>query len=218
MNFQNDLEKTCYALGLNVGAQLSQFPVEIQLDALYEGIRDMVSGKEAQLPREESMALLDKLFQQMNHGGCHGSCHDCHGDCHGDGASAEENLKAGQAYREENGKKEGVVTTASGLQIQIHEPGQGRRRPGANDVVKVHYTGRLIDGTVFDSSVERGEPIEFSLDHVIPGWTEGMQSLGIGGKATLVIPPELGYGESGVGGVIPPQATLIFDVELLDIR
>ncbi|MGN0892433.1 MAG: FKBP-type peptidyl-prolyl cis-trans isomerase [Oligosphaeraceae bacterium] len=218
MNFQNDNEKSSYALGLNMGAQLSRFPVDLDLTALTEGIRDMLEGREPQLPQEECMALLEKLFHQLDHSGCHGDCGECHSDCHGGSQDGEKNRAEGEAYRKEFGARPGVETRPSGLQVLVMESGDEARRPKASDVVKVHYTGRLIDGTVFDSSVDRGEPLEFSLNRVIPGWTEGMQCLGVGGKATLVIPPELGYGAAGAGGVIPPQATLVFDVELLDIR
>ena len=218
MNFQNDNEKSSYALGLNMGAQLSRFPVDLDLTALTEGIRDMLEGREPQLPQEECMALLEKLFHQLDHSGCHGDCGECHSDCHGGSQDGEKNQAEGEAYRKEFGARPGVETRPSGLQVLVMESGDEARRPKASDVVKVHYTGRLIDGTVFDSSVDRGEPLEFSLNRVIPGWTEGMQCLGVGGKATLVIPPELGYGAAGAGGVIPPQATLVFDVELLDIR
>ena len=218
MNFQNDNEKSSYALGLNMGAQLSRFPVDLDLTALTEGIRDMLEGREPQLPQEECMALLEELFHQLDHSGCHGDCGECHSDCHGGSQDGEKNRAEGEAYRKEFGARPGVETRPSGLQVLVMESGDEARRPKASDVVKVHYTGRLIDGTVFDSSVDRGEPLEFSLNRVIPGWTEGMQCLGVGGKATLVIPPELGYGAAGAGGVIPPQATLVFDVELLDIR
>ena len=214
MALQTENEKSSYALGLNMGAQLSRFPVDLDLDALAEGIRDMMEGREPQVPQEECMALLEKLFHSMEHSGCHGDC----GDCHGGSQDGEKNQKEGDAYRQEFGARPGVETRPSGLQVLVMEPGDPARHPKASDVVKVHYTGRLIDGTVFDSSVDRGEPLEFSLSRVIPGWTEGMQCIGVGGKATLVIPPELGYGEAGAGGVIPPQATLVFDVELLEIR
>ena len=221
MALTTENEKTSYALGINMGAQVSQMPLDVDVEALLEGVRDMLEGGNCKLPREEAIELLDKLFNSMEH---HHHCNCNHGEC-GDGcdcgcehgADGAANKAAGDAFRAENAKKAGVQVTASGLQIEITAPGD-KRHPKATDTVKVHYTGKLIDGTVFDSSVQRGQPLEFPLNRVIAGWTEGMQMLGVGGKATLVIPPELGYGESGAGGVIPPQATLIFDVELLGIK
>ncbi len=226
MALNTENEKTSYALGINMGAQVSQLPLDVDVQALLDGVRDMLEGNQVKLPREECIGLLDKLFKSMEaqHGHhCGGHCHhgdghSCHGgcDCHGEQDDAE-TLKAGEAFRAEHAKKDGVKVLPSGLQIEIAVPGD-KRRPKATDTVKVHYTGRLIDGTVFDSSVQRGTPLEFPLNQVIAGWTEGMQLLGVGGKATLVIPPELGYGEMGAGDVIPPNATLVFDVELLDIK
>lgn len=121
-----------------------------------------------------------------------------------------------QQYLEENAKKEGVQTTASGLQYRVLQEGTGPK-PGAYDEVEVHYKGMLIDGKVFDSSYERGEPISFLLGQVIQGWQEGVQLMPVGSKYELVIPSELGYGRSGAPGVIPPNSTLIFEVELLKI-
>ena len=117
----------------------------------------------------------------------------------------------------ENAKKEGVKTTASGLQYKITQQGNGKQ-PTAQSVVKVHYTGKLLDGKVFDSSVDRGQPVEFPLNQVIPGWTEGLQLMKEGSKATLYIPAQLAYGEQGVPGTIPPNSTLIFDVELIKVN
>lgn len=136
------------------------------------------------------------------------------------GASREiaaENIKKGAVFLAENKDKEGVNSTDSGLQYLVVTPGTGSTHPGPNDVVKVHYHGTLIDGTVFDSSVERGEPIEFGLHRVIKGWTEGLQLMVVGEKTRLFIPSELAYGGSSAG-VIKPGSTLIFDVELLSIN
>jgi FKBP-type peptidyl-prolyl cis-trans isomerase len=126
-------------------------------------------------------------------------------------------VKANQEYLEDNAKKDGVKVTASGLQYRVIQQGDGSRPADGNAEVEVHYEGKLIDGTVFDSSYQRGESISFFLNQVIPGWTEGVQLMPVGSKYEFVIPSELGYGQRGAGGVIPPNATLIFEVELLKI-
>jgi FKBP-type peptidyl-prolyl cis-trans isomerase len=126
------------------------------------------------------------------------------------------NKQAENDFLAENSKKPGINVTGSGLQYEVIREGNGPK-PAATDTVRVHYEGTLTDGTVFDSSYSRGEPIEFPLDGVIPGWTEGLQLMGEGAKYRLVIPSDLGYGPQGAGGQIPPYATLIFEVELLNI-
>ncbi|GAB3382650.1 FKBP-type peptidyl-prolyl cis-trans isomerase [Spongiibacter taiwanensis] len=127
------------------------------------------------------------------------------------------NVEAAIAFLAENRQKDGVVTTPSGLQFEILQPGTGTRKPVASDTVKVHYQGSLMNGTVFDSSIQRGEPIEFGLNRVISGWTEGLQLMTVGEKRRLFIPPELGYGNRRAGS-IPPGSLLIFEVELLAIN
>lgn len=124
---------------------------------------------------------------------------------------------ADMKYLAENGKKPGVITTASGLQYQVIREGTGPK-PAASDAVLVHYEGRLLDGTVFDSSYQRGQPAAFPLNAVIPGWTEGVQLMHTGSKYRFTVPPELAYGSAGAGGVIPPGAVLEFDVELLAVK
>ncbi len=126
-------------------------------------------------------------------------------------------MDAGKKFLEENAKKEGIQTTASGLQYEVLREGTGKK-PGAVSTVEVHYEGRLIDGKIFDSSYQRKETISFPLNRVIPGWTEGLQLMSTGAKYRLYIPSELGYGARGAGGDIPPNAALIFDVELISIR
>jgi FKBP-type peptidyl-prolyl cis-trans isomerase len=128
-----------------------------------------------------------------------------------------ENLAAGKAFLEENAKKEGVQVSDSGLQYQILEPGSGPS-PESGDTVVVHYTGTLIDGTKFDSSRDRGQPATFPVDGVIPGFSEGLKLLKKGGKAKLWIPADIGYGPQGAGAAIPPNATLIFDIEMVDVQ
>jgi len=131
--------------------------------------------------------------------------------------AADENFEKGQAFLIENGKKEGVITTESGLQYLVLEEGTGTVKPTASNRVKVHYHGTLIDGTVFDSSVDRGEPITFGVKQVIKGWQEGLQYMVEGQKIRLFVPSNLAYGKGG-SGPIPPASTLIFDVELLEIQ
>lgn len=131
--------------------------------------------------------------------------------------AAVQNKSAGEAFLAKNKDEEGVITTASGLQYKVLQAGEGSEHPTAKSKVKVHYHGTLIDGTVFDSSVERGEPIEFGLNQVIKGWTEGVQLMVVGEKTRFFIPSELAYG-NGSAGVITPGSTLIFDVELLDFK
>lgn len=130
---------------------------------------------------------------------------------------AQSALEKGRQFLQENGTKEGVITTPSGLQYKVLRPGSGKQ-PKATDVVEVHYEGRLIEGTIFDSSYARGETIEFPLDGVIAGWTEGVALMKEGAKYQLYIPSELAYGEDGAGGDIGPDETLIFDVELIKVR
>lgn len=132
--------------------------------------------------------------------------------------SATANIQQGTAFLAQNAEAEGVVTTASGLQYKVLQTGNGSTSPGPNDRVRVHYHGTLLDGTVFDSSVERGEPISFGLNQVIKGWTEGLQLMVVGQKNRLFIPSDLAYGDRGAGGKIGPGSTLIFDVELLGIN
>lgn len=133
------------------------------------------------------------------------------------GSKAKENVKLGQAFLEKNATEDGVETTQSGLQHKVLQPGSGDQHPGPRDKVKVHYHGTMIDGTVFDSSVDRGEPITFGLNQVIPGWTEGLQLMVEGEKTRLFIPSNLAYGNRSAGK-IKPGSTLIFDVELIEIN
>jgi len=190
-----------YGIGYNFGKQLSQAPFKLDVDRLIEGVRDGNGGKASTVPEAQVRAAFEKIEQDA------AANAEAQGDV---------NLKAGEAYRTENGKKPGVTTTASGLQIENLTAGTGES-PMATDKVKVHYTGTLIDGTKFDSSVDRGEPITFPLNGVIKGWGEGLQLMKVGGKSRLVIPPTIGYGPGG-SGPIPPNATLVFEVELISIE
>lgn len=180
-----------YSYGVMIATQLKEID-GLNPDAVAAGVREGMNDQ-AQLTMEQAQQALSNEQDRL----------------------AKEKSKEGEAFLAENAKKEGVQTTASGLQYQILEEGTGAT-PTATSTVKVHYTGTLIDGTKFDSSVDRGEPIEFPLNGVIPGWTEGLQLMKEGGKAMLYVPYTLGYGERG-GGPIPPYSTLIFEVELIEI-
>lgn len=199
------LRDASYGIGFNMGRQLSDAPFKLDLDRLIEGLRDASAGKPSAVSEANVRAALESLEKEAMAG--------AEAKARVDG---EANGKAGDAYRAENGKKAGVVTTPSGLQVETIKEGTGAS-PKAADTVKVHYTGTLINGTKFDSSVDRGEPISFPLNGVIPGWTEGLQRMKVGGKSRLVIPPAIGYGASG-SGPIPPNSTLVFEVELLAIE
>jgi FKBP-type peptidyl-prolyl cis-trans isomerase FklB len=200
------LSKGSYALGLNIGTNLQQEGVEVDADAFVKGLREGITGQKPTMPPAEIMAAL-KAFQEYTLKNKDAK----------DAAAADKNLAAGKAFMDANKAKEGVKTTASGLQYKVLKPGTGAS-PKSTDSVKAHYKGALVDGTQFDSSYDRGEPATFSLDGgVIPGWIEALQLMKIGDKWQIVIPPSLGYGPSG-RGPIGPNATLIFEVELLEIN
>ena len=166
--------------------------------AVYEGKKPEMTYEQAKQTVQEFFMQLEKEMQEANQ------------------KAAKQNREIGEAFLSENAKREGVKTTASGLQYEVLESGNGAQ-PTANDRVEVHYTGKLIDGTVFDSSVERGVPATFGVTQVIPGWVEALQLMPVGSKWRLFIPSQLAYGEHGAGNLIEPNSTLIFDVELLDI-
>ena len=198
-------EKLSYAIGQEIGQTLGELKEEIDLAALYRGLEDSITGKEPLLTPEQSeqvkLSFLEKL--QAEHEQTMA-------------ALAEENLKAGEAFLAENKMREDVVTTDSGLQYMVLQEGDGPR-PQPNDTVRVHYRGMLLDGTVFDSSYERGEPAIFKVDEVIPGWTEALQHMAVGSRYRLFVPSELAYGAQGAGPLIGPNETLIFEIELLGI-
>ena len=194
------MDKISYALGLSMGQNLMSSGVEsLNYADLAEGIKDVLEKQKPQISYQEAQQVLNTFFQELEQKVA--------------GAAKE----AGEKFLAENAKREGVKTTPSGLQYEVLEATIGQK-PKATDKVKVHYEGTLTDGTVFDSSYKRGEPITFGLNQVIAGWTEGLQLMSIGSKYKLYIPYQLGYGAQGAGGSIPPFAALIFTVELLGIE
>lgn len=203
-------QKQAYALGMQVGGFISrnlkdQEGMGITMDTalVARGFADGLAGK-GQLTSEDAQQLLADLDAQI------GEKREAQAK-----VEREENVAKGAAYLAENGQREGVVTTASGLQYEVIKAGEGAQ-PKAEDTVTVHYIGTLVDGTVFDSSRDRGEPATFGLNRVIPGWTEGLQLMKVGGNYKFYIPAELAYGDRGAG-TIPPNSVLIFDVELLNV-
>ena len=194
------MDKISYALGLQVGQQLSGLgEVSFDYADLAAGIKDMIEKNQPQISLQEAQQVLGKFFSELEE------------------KVAGEAKAAGEAFLAENAKREGVKVTESGLQYEVLEATIGQK-PKATDKVRVHYEGTLIDGTVFDSSYKRGESITFGLNQVIKGWTEGLQLMSIGSKYKLYLPYHLAYGERGAGANIPPYAALIFTVELLGIE
>ena len=200
------MDKVSYVLGLGIGHQLMQMGAsELNIDDFAHAIKDVIGGKELKVSNREAQQIVQEYFaaqeekinkQRTEAGKAH--------------------KEAGEKYLAENAKKDGVITLPSGLQYQVLKEGNGKK-PSAKDSVKCHYEGFLIDGTVFDSSVQRGEPAVFGLQQVIAGWTEGLQLMQEGAKYRFFIPYRLAYGEGGAGSSIPPFAALIFDVELIQV-
>jgi len=200
------MDKLSYALGLGIGQQLSQMGAQnLNVDDFAQSIRDVLEGNPLKMKHQEAQQIVQQYFMEQEQ------------KMNAQMAEKGKIAKAeGEKYLAENQKKEGVVTLPSGLQYQVLREGNGKK-PTAKDQVKCHYEGFLIDGTVFDSSVERGEPAVFGLQQVIAGWTEGLQLMQEGAKYRFFIPYRLAYGEGGAGQLIPPYAALIFDVELIEV-
>ncbi len=207
---ETDVQKQAYALGASVGTFLARnmeengkMGITFDNEVVLAGLKDGLNNN-SQYTQEEIQTLLQNLDKELKQK-----------------RMAEmaklnaENKSKGETFLAENGKREGVMTTESGLQYEVVEAGEGDK-PAATDTVSVHYTGTLIDGTKFDSSVDRGQPATFALNAVIPGWTEGVQLMSKGAKYKFFIPAALAYGDNGAGS-IPPNSVLVFDVELLDI-
>lgn len=203
-NFETEIDRLSYAMGMNMGEYLTHNPLKINTRMALEGIRDFLAHS-AKLTPQEYVGAMQTLRNRMEEATQKAV-----------EKLAADNIAAEKAFLAGNREKANVRTTQSGLQYEVITEGKGPR-PAATDKVRVHYTGTLLNGTEFDSSVRRGEPAEFGVDQVIPGWTEALQLMSVGSKYRLYIPAKLGYGERGAGQAIPPNATLIFDVELLDI-
>ena len=200
-----DIEKVGYSLGYMMAEGNKETVNDLNLDTFERGFRDGYEGKKAALTEEQMQKVLMD-YQQKKEKEMLSNMK----------TKAEDNKKAGAAYLAKHGKEAGVKVTPSGLQYKVLKEGTGKS-PKATDIVKVNYEGKLLDGTVFDSSYERGEPVEFPLNQVIAGWTEGVQLMKEGAKYEFVIPADLAYGETGNQG-IDPNSTLIFTVELLQVN
>ena len=205
MELKTDEQKFCYLLGRQMGHSLKQYPVKMDMDALARGITDSLSGGDPLMTDAEAEAFvkayrptLEKRFAARLE------------------ADSKRNIAEGKKFLAANGKRKGVVTTKSGLQYRVVKAGEGPK-PKATDNVKVHYTGKLLDGKVFDSSRKRGRPASFGLNGVIRGWTEGLQLMPVGSTFEFVIPSSMAYAEQGKPPTILPNSTLVFEVELIEI-
>lgn len=198
-NLNTEMEKVSYSLGVNVAKSVKSQGLEsIDSDAIAKAFKDVFEGNTLEISEEEANIVLQDYFGKLAN------------------EKQKVNVEAGQKFLDENAKRDGVVTTATGLQYEVLKEGSGDS-PKETDNVTVHYHGTLIDGTVFDSSVDRGQPATFPVNGVIPGWVEALQLMNPGAKYKLFIPSNLAYGERGAGGAIGPNATLVFEVELISI-
>ncbi|MFN3529559.1 MAG: FKBP-type peptidyl-prolyl cis-trans isomerase [Bacteroidia bacterium] len=196
---KTQIDTVSYSLGVNIGSNLkSQGFGDINVAAMMKAMEDVLGDKTLSINEDDANMHIQTYFQSMMD------------------KKAEEGKAKGRVFLEENAKKEGITTTASGLQYQVLKMGEGEK-PAATDKVTVHYHGTLTDGTVFDSSVDRGQPATFPLNGVIAGWTEALQLMPVGSKFRIFLPSDLAYGERGAGQMIGPHETLIFEVELLSI-
>ncbi len=206
VQLKTDKEKLSYALGMDLGIQLRAQAVEIDTDIMAQALKTALAGGKTLLTNEEAHAAITKL----------------QGDLRARQAdkmaqAGEKNKKEGEAFLTANKAKEGVVTLPSGLQYKILQQGDGPK-PTADDTVVCKYRGTFLDGTEFDSSFKRNEPATFAVKGVVKGWTEALQMMPVGSKWQLFVPPSLAYGDRGVGNIIGPNATLIFEIELLSIK
>ena len=201
------MDKFSYALGLGIGQQLKQMGLKdtLVIEDFAASIVDVLQDNALKVSNQEAQVIVSSFFQKKEE--------------EMKAAQAEAGKaakKEGEAFLAENAKKEGITVTKSGLQYEVLQEGAGKQ-PKATDTVRCHYEGRLLDGTIFDSSYKRNEPADFGLQQVIAGWTEGVQLMSEGAKYRFYIPYMLAYGEGGAGAMIPPFATLIFDVELIKV-
>ena len=206
MNNQ-EFDRISYALGLSMGNNFRSSGIkEINVKDFADGVAAVYEGATPKMSYDEAKQVINAFFQEMD------------AKQRAEAAKmGEVNEAAGKAFLEENSKRPEIKITASGLQYEVLKEGEGPK-PTANDQVTVHYTGKLIDGTVFDSSVDRGAPATFGVTQVIPGWVEALQMMNEGAKWRLYIPSNLAYGPNGAGTVIGPNSTLIFDVELIKVN
>ena len=193
------MDKISYALGLSIGNNFQNSGINnLQVEDFVKGLKDVLGGAEPEISYDEAKQVINDYFMNLQK------------------ERLELNKKAGEEFLNINKGKAGVVTLPSGLQYQVLKQGEGAK-PAASDKVKCHYHGTLINGTVFDSSVQRGEPAVFGVSQVIPGWVEALQLMPVGSKWRLFIPSDLAYGEHGAGDAIEPNSALVFDVDLLEI-
>ena len=193
------MDKVSYALGLSIGNNFQNSGInDLQIEDFVKGLKDILGGQTPEISYDEAKQVINDYFMKLQK------------------EKFEINKKAGEEFLNINKGKAGVVTLPSGLQYQVLQKGEGPK-PTASDKVKCHYHGTVINGTVFDSSVQRGEPAVFGVSQVIPGWVEALQLMPVGSKWRLFIPSDLAYGEHGAGEAIEPNSALVFDVELLDI-
>ena len=199
-------DKASYGIGVDMAKTLQQMGADINAEALIMGIRDALANRKLQMSDEELGAVMNKFQADMRQK-----------QAAVQRTSGEANKKAGDAFRAENKGKPGVVTLPSGLQYKILKEGTGKK-PTESDTVECNYRGTLINGTEFDSSARHGQSVSFTLKDVIPGWREALKLMPVGSKWQLFVPPQLAYGDRGVGGQIGPNSTLIFEVELLAVK
>lgn len=203
---ETNKDKVSYSIGLDLGSYLTSMKGKIDFEILKQGLEDGFAGAEPKLSKEEMTAAQEE-FAVVVQAEQEAKLEEM----------KQKNTADGKVFLEENMKKEGVVTTDSGLQYEVLKAGEGSK-PKAADTVKVDYVGTLIDGTEFDSSIKRGEPVTFPVGQVIPGWTEALQQMTVGSKHRVVIPANLAYGEAGAPPVIEPNSVLVFEIELLAIE